>query len=182
MTLNDIESSINEWTNWANENENYDIALLKIWIVFEKYLGEVFLNYSLGNPSEQGGYPQLKLQFEDENHFNAFMMEGTKKYIDYISKIEKLSQHSFRQNPFDIFLSDGDKKNKFAQLRALRNYIAHESGESKRKITSLIFNNNESRFVEPKIYLKNIPRGSSKSYYTIYTECISEIARGINIC
>ena len=72
MTLNDIESSINEWTNWANENENYDIALLKIWIVFEKYLGEVFLNYSLGNPSEQGGYPQLKLQFEDENHFNAY--------------------------------------------------------------------------------------------------------------
>lgn len=181
MILNDIERAITEWTNWANGNDNYDIALLKIWIVFEKYLGEVFLNYSIGNPSELGGYPQLKLKFEDENHFNAFMREGTKKYIDYVNKIEILSQHIFKENPFDVFLSDSVKKNQFAELRALRNYIAHESAESKRKIVLLIFNNIESRFEEPKIYLKNIPKGNTKSHYTIYTECIFEIARGINI-
>lgn len=56
MHSDEIRKTIEDWTKWAVENnnsENYDIAIFKIWIKFEKYLSDVFLNYSLGGASEK---------------------------------------------------------------------------------------------------------------------------------
>ena len=44
MRSEDVKDAINYWTKWTqdNGNNNYEIAILKIWIKFERYLGDVF--------------------------------------------------------------------------------------------------------------------------------------------
>ena len=93
MTTNEIKSSITTWNNWASNPhvQRYDIALLKIWIQFERFLSELIITYSTGQPSETGYSPNLKIRFQNEEQFNAFMREGNKKYVEYLGKIEKLS-------------------------------------------------------------------------------------------
>lgn len=56
MVTNDILNAITLWTDWANkpENKRYDIALFKIWIQFEKFMADLFINYATGNSSEVG--------------------------------------------------------------------------------------------------------------------------------
>ena len=95
MTTNEIKTAIATWNNWASNPhvQRYDIALLKIWIQFERFISELIITYSTGQPSEMGYLPTLKIRFQDEEQFNAFMREGNKKYVEYLSKIEKLSKH-----------------------------------------------------------------------------------------
>ena len=177
MVSNDVKTAISDWTAWATKKEvqRYDVALFKIWIQFEGFIGNLFLTYSTGNPSETGYTPELKIRFQDEEQFNVFMREGTKKYIDYWDRIEKLSMHIFKKNPFEIILLDSNIKPSLDQIRAIRNYIAHESGEAKRKLINACFNGNERSFVEPNDYLKSREKTTKNTYYTYYTNTINNV-------
>ncbi len=177
MVSSDVNKAISEWTTWAAKPEvqRYDIALLKIWIQFERFIGELFMTYATGNPSERGYSPELKIKFQDEEQFNAFMREGTKKYIEYLDKIEKLSSHIFKTNPFDVILLDADIKSSFEQMKVIRNYIAHESGEARRKFINTCFSGNEKNFVEPNDFLKSREKTTKDTYYTYYMKTIKTI-------
>ena len=170
----EILENIDTWVIWASEKEIYDVALLKIWIQFEKYLGQLFTSYCLGNKSETGFQPQLKLRFQDESQFNAFMRERNKTYIEYVGKIESLSKHIFETNPFDIILAT-DYKIDFEQMKYLRNYIAHESEESRRKLLNKCFDGQEVKFKEPNDYLKSFNKSAGMTYFTYYTKQIKDI-------
>lgn len=182
MSSEEVTEAIEKWGQWATENNgNYDIALFKIWIKFEKYLGDVFYNYAIGNPSENNYYPELKLKFINGEQFSAFMADGNKKYIDYLKKIERLSAHIFVKNPFEVILTDCERKKNFEQMKAIRNYIAHESVESKRKFIDQCFSGREDKFLEPNEFLKTKPKGNSDSYYTIYINTIIDVLKLINV-
>ena len=75
MTTNEIKTAIMTWNDWASNPhvQRYDIALLKIWIQFERFISELLITYSTGQPSEMGYLPTLKIQFQDEEQFNAFI-------------------------------------------------------------------------------------------------------------
>ena len=178
MVINDVKSAITFWTDWAvkPEVQRYDIALFKIWIQFERFLGHLFVTYATGNTSETGYSPGLKITFQDEEHFNVFMREGTKQYIEYLNKIEKLSNHIFTDNPFDIILADTNFNPAFEQMKAIRNYIAHESGEAKRKLINTCFNGNEDKFKEPNEFLKAKEKTTGDTYYTYYIKVIENTA------
>lgn len=177
MVSSDVNKAISEWTTWAAKPDvqRYDIALLKIWIQFERFIGEMFMIYATGNPSERGYSPELKIKFQDEEQFNAFMREGKKKYIEYLDKIEKLSSHIFKTNPFDVILLDADIKTSFEQMKTIRNYIAHESGEARRKLVNICFSGNEKKFVEPNEFLKSREKTTKDTYYTYYMKIIRTI-------
>lgn len=177
MVSNDVKTAISYWTTWAAQPEvqRYDIALLKIWIQFERFIGDIFVTYATGNSSETGYIPELKIKFQDEEQFNAFMREGTKKYVEYLDKIEKLSNHIFKRNPFEVILLDADIKPSFEQMKAMRNYIAHESGEAKRKLIKTCFNGKEDKFVEPNVFLKTREKTTKDTYYTYYINTIINI-------
>ena len=177
MTTNDIKETINIWNEWANKPEvkRYDIALFKIWIQFEQFLAELFVAYATGNPSEKNFYPNLKICFNDEAHLNAFLREGNKKYIEYLDKIEKLSKHIFNKDPFDIIFADSINKNAFEQMKSIRNYIAHESGEAKAKLINKCFSGNSNNFLEPNEFLLRKEPSSKNTYYTYYTDIIKNI-------
>lgn len=177
MTTNEIKTTIITWNNWAGNPhvQRYDIVLLKIWIQFERFISELIITYSTGHPSEKGYLPTLKIRFQDEEQFNAFMREGNKKYVEYLSKIEKLSKHIFIDDPFDVIFLDATNKPAYEQLKALRNYIAHESGEAKSKLINLCFSGNANNFLEPNNFLLTREHSTKNTYYTYYTAIIQNI-------
>lgn len=61
MTTTEIRNTITTWSNWASDPhiQRYDIALLKIWIQFERFISELIITYSTGHSSEKGYLPTL---------------------------------------------------------------------------------------------------------------------------
>ena len=179
MLSADVSKAISDWTAWASKPEvqRYDIALLKIWIQFERFLGDLFISYSLGRPSEKGYVPRLKIRFHDEEQFNIFMRDRGKKYIEYLDRIETMSEHIFVDNPFAVIFSDANIKSVFEELKAIRNYIAHESRESKMKLVKQFFGGDEKKFKEPNDFLQKIRKTAGKSHYTYYTETITGLTQ-----
>ena len=178
MITNDINTAITEWTMWASTSTNarYDVALLKIWIQFEKFMGELFISYATGNASEEGFLPTLKLQFSSAEHLNVFLREGNRTYVDYPTQIKKLSKHIFINNPFDVIFVDTTTNTAYNQIVAIRNYIAHESGEAKAKMINVCFSGDERKFKEPNDFLLTKEKQTNQSYYTYYTNIIKNAA------
>ncbi len=179
MIANDIINTVEQWTNWAQQSPNgrYDVALFKIWIQFEKFLSELFIKYAIGNPSETGFVPNLKLHFRDETQLNAFLREGNRTYIEYLSKIEKLSKHIFENNPFDVLFLDANYHEMYIQMSSVRNYIAHESGEARSKMVKTCFGGRDDRFMEPNDFLLTQERTTGKTRYTLYTDTIKDVVQ-----
>lgn len=60
-------------------------------------------------------------------------------------------------------------------MKYLRNYIAHESEESRRKLLNNIFYGREEKFEEPNEYLKSFNRSEGMTYFTYYTNQIKDM-------
>ena len=151
----------------------YEASFFKIYVKFEVYLSNIFENYCVGIESNKRYCPQRKLAFTDKEHLRA-ILKGDKQYVDYIKKIESLSKHIFVDNPFNIIFDVADNSTIMNQMIALRNYIAHESGESKVKYIKTCLGNGQ--FIEPFEYLIKKNRRTSKSNYTIFIEKIIELS------
>lgn len=178
MTSTELHTEIEKWTHWAeiDGNGRYDIALFKIWIQFERFLSELFRTYTLGGNSEAGYCPERMITFQDETQLNAFIKSENRTYVDYLPVIERLSKYIFRSDPFSkIIFEHAIYHQDYLGLMAIRNYIAHESGESKKKLIRQCFGNLEENFKEPNDYLRTIKRGTGKSYYSYYIEVIENI-------
>lgn len=169
---------IESQNSWASETKCFDIALFRCWIKFEKFLSHKFVSYST-EPRNIIGEEIRKLKFIDSEHLKAFL-RGEKQYIEYIGKIENLSIHIFEnnKNPFDLLFTDQKYSNLFKKVRAIRNYIAHESEESKNKYERIVLNNQP--YQEPNKYLQGWTKEKDKTYYTYYLDGIKEIAKIIN--
>ena len=151
----------------------YEAGFFLIYVKFEVYLSNVFENYCVGIKSDKGYCPQRKLAFTDKEHLRA-VLKGDKQYVEYIKKIESLSKHIFVDNPFNIIFDVADNLTIMNQMMALRNYIAHESGESRLKYIRTCLGN--GRFLEPSEYLFKKNKRTSKSNYTIFIEKIIELS------
>lgn len=151
----------------------YEASFFKIYVKFEVYLANIFEEYCVGNESGKWYCPQRKLAFLDKEHLRA-ILKGEKQYVDYIKKIEALSKHIFIDNPFNIIFDVADNNTIFNQMTTLRNYIAHESGESRQKYIKTCLGNGD--FIEHSAYLLKKNRRTSKSNYTIFIEKIIEIS------
>ena len=178
MTIDNFKDVITYWSTWAQKDseERFDIALFKIWMQMELFISDLFISYCTGNTSEKGYLPSLKLQFLSEEHLNVFLREGSKSYVEYFVKIEKLSKHIFTIDPFDVIFGVSDNKTVYNQVRAIRNLVAHESGEAKSKYVNFCFSGDLSKYVEPQIYLLKKEPTSKKTYYSYYTEKLYDIA------
>ena len=178
MTSNDINTAINDWSAWASNSQNhrFDIALLKIWIQFEKFTSELFVLYATGQSSESRYKPRLQLKFQSEEQLNIFLREGNRTYIEFPTQIKKLSKHIFVDDPFDTAIfSDVNYNDAYNQIIAIRNYIAHESGEARIKYLKVCFGNSEDKFKEPNDFLQSNKKQTGKTYYTYYIESVQDM-------
>lgn len=176
MTEKAFHLSVQFWSQWASErgDSRYDFALFKIWIQFERFLSDLFVSYSLGRGSEYSYNPALKISFLDETQLNAFLRERGKEYINYLPEIRRLSKHIFVDDPFGRIFENPENKEIFNQIESIRNYIAHESGDSRTKYQNLCHIGKE--FIEPNDYLKSINKSEGCSYYSYYVKSLSSMA------
>ena len=151
----------------------YEASFFKIYVKFEVFLSEMFKSYCIGTVNSKGYCPQRKLAFVDEAQLDA-VLKGDKQYVDYLKKIESLSKHIFVDNPFNVIFDVADNATYINQMMALRNYIAHESSESRSKYLHTCLSN--KAFVEPCDFLMSKNKRNSRSYYTIYINKILQIS------
>lgn len=161
----------------ASDTRLYELAFFKIFVKFEIFLTQLFIHYCIGQPSNKGYTPNRKLKFSDEKHLEGILKNSKSAFIDYSEKIQSLSQHIFTDanNPFDLVFLDVNLSTYYNQMKIMRNYIAHESNESKSRYHKNVLGQTNT-FIEPCDYLSKINRRYSKTYYTIYIECIKEMS------
>jgi hypothetical protein len=75
-----------------------------------------------------------------------------------------------------IFL-DANISNAYNQIIAIRNFIAHESGEAKSKMIRTCFGGRDDLFKLPNDFLLSKERSTNKTYYSYYTEIIANAAK-----
>lgn len=173
--MEEFDASITEWTNWAQTNGQYDIALFKIWIKFENIVTYVFKTYCTGQFVEEKSRTYNKLIFADETQLNAFLSFNGKKHIDYYDCVNKLSKYIFDPDPFIIITSDKVYTKICSDVFAIRNCVAHESGSAKDKYIMSCLGNHKDKYVEPNEYLKQKDKNTNKSKYLLYTDGLRQI-------
>lgn len=170
----ELLDKIQEWDAELSTNDNKYIhmALLEIFIEFEKFLTSAFIEYALGGQGKDNFSPTLRLSFQDEEHLKG-LLKCDKTYIDYVKKIKEIRGFVFEENtcPFNKVFSTADFSTHFSQTQLLRNFIAHQSEESKYKYTHRVLKNQGiNTFIKADTFLKRIKRNTTTSYYSIYIE------------
>lgn len=179
--MSELNEFIDNWKLKVSLNPDLcDIALFKIHIQVEKYFTKMFYWYGTGQTGTYGYEPERKLEFIDESHLSNFLLSvQNKPYIDYFNTIQKVSKHIFveSKDPFGLFFLDSNYMNSYNQIVAIRNYIAHESSEARKKYIKLCLNNKDEDFTEPVNFLKELKRNvtPSQSNYSYYTDLIIQI-------
>ena len=151
--VSEIKQQIQELNAWAIYTDCYDIALFRIWLIFEKYLIEKFIQYSIG---ETGDVQSItyKIKFLDKEHLSYFL-KGDRTFVEYLGKIEKLSKHIFENNPFTIIIDDATHSKIYNELKTIRNQVAHDSDESRTKFfKDCLFSRQSDKELGVNEYLK----------------------------
>ena len=144
----EIINEINKWqTKVAADTGFLEIAFFKIFVKFENFITDVIFDYATKAAVNESKV-KLRIEFSDRDHFKK--VTGL-KYLDTGANIS-------------VFFSSEDSQF-FEEMKLLRNYIAHESEESKRKYLNKTLNT-YSGFMEPNDFLKSKKRGESDSIYT----------------
>jgi ribosomal protein S18 len=165
---------ISEWSIELKNNNNKHIhfAFLEIFIEFENFLMNSFIEYSLGNSSEKGFFPSLRINFSDKEHLEG-LLKCNKQFIDYIKKIEEVKKYIFEENtcPFTKIFATAEFTTYFKQMQIIRNFITHQSEESKRKYVDKVLNpNGINDFIKADTFLKRNNRRINITYYSRYID------------
>lgn len=178
-----VHNEINFWNSEIEKldspNEKiYELAYFKIFVKFEVLVSELFINYSIGHdsPLVLNYTPSRILNFTDKKHLAGILSTSNSNYIDYFNKAITSSKYIFRDNqdPFSLVFNSSSYSTYYSQMKDIRNYIAHESNEAKKKYHKNVIHLHND-FIEPSHYLAKKNRGQSKTNYSIFIEKITEM-------
>ena len=62
ITSNEVKQTKSYWTEFAKDKDNkcFDISIMKIWIKFEQFIGDLFVTYATGQPSRKRIFSRFK--------------------------------------------------------------------------------------------------------------------------
>lgn len=172
MDINELEDEIEYWNNLINkhsENDLYEIAFFKIFVKFEQFIINMFINYTLGESNIKGFIPERKLEFSSLSHLEGvFIIESKKYLIEKPESINQLGKHIFKENnnPFETLFRDPQYMDNIVTMRTIRNYTAHGSDESIKKYRKIICNNGE--LITPSIFLLKRRNNGRETNYSFY--------------
>ena len=180
MIEQELDNYIDFWNTELRDNNDhlFELAFFKVFVKFEKYLSDMFIYYAIGGENNANYAPRRILEFRDMNHLQVFLKPSSTSFINYQEKIPHLSKYIFLEgeDPFDLIFRDASIRQYYEKMRVLRNYIAHESDESKQKYHEKVLGSQRA-FISANDYLKEINRRSSNTYYSEYMENIQEMVR-----
>ncbi len=186
-----VEQEINYWKpKVLQEPDLLELAFFKIFVKFEAFLIDAFVKYAIGEQNKIGFSPQKKLNFTTDSQLKEVITNDTKLYLELSKdRLEKLSKHIFEdaQNPFLGAFNDSIFSQKFLKMRIIRNFIAHESPESKNQYEQKVlksYNITEYLFLKD-FFQKNISflnqqnLQETKSIFNDYIDLLSAHAQRI---
>lgn len=174
--LNEINIWQNEFQNPNFNNKLIELAFFKIFVKFEKFLSHLFTQYSTGKKSGMSYKPKRKLGFSSSNQLYDVIRGSNRSYIDIPKLIKSLSPHIFKDNddPFFLVFSDPTFSDNYTKMQVIRNFIAHESIESRTKYINNVLNTyNITSFIEASDFLLRNTRVGN-SYYTMFTSILQQ--------
>lgn len=161
-----------------------DSAFLKIFIAWETFLEDCFIQYMLGEPSILGNTITRYIQPKNKDHANRLLI-GTQKYVDWSNPdiVRTLCNLYFenRNNPFDRFISS--MLSDLWDLKTIRNAAAHLSSTTQPKLDSV-----GSRKLKRQLYNLKVSdvifaidpdSNPSKTFFTTYLDKLDVAAEGI---
>lgn len=182
MDNKELLSEIDRWHNILirlpdPDNEYlYELAFFKIFVKFEKFIIDIFILYAIGKKSSLHFKPKRKLGFKSKEHLEAILKNSTSTYIDYPRILVRASECIFdeKQNPFTLIFSDSTFSDNYKKMQIIRNFIAHESAESKEKYKTKVLDSfNIEKFISVIDFLKK-PNKNRISYYTFNIDIIKK--------
>lgn len=171
----ELMNEITKWQTKISEDEIFlELAFFKVFVKFENFLTDIIIDYATGavsNPSKV----ERRLNFVDREHFKR---TTSLNYLDTSEKTRTLVDQLFTDdNKISFFFNSSDNEF-FEKMKALRNYIAHESFESRNKYIKKTLNNRE--FIAPNDFLKSKNRGDRDSMYTKFVNIVVTYAVSID--
>jgi hypothetical protein len=156
-----------------------ELAFLKIYVKFEQLLIEAFVHYATGGEGKNGYKPIRRLEFSDITHLEKVVKKTTDEFID-VKRIKQIARSVFDDNnPFTKFFDDAQADPLFQKMTVIRNYLAHESNDSRSKYNVSIMNAyNISVYEEPYTFLSK----ENSKYYNLFVTTLKNYAGVILEC
>lgn len=175
---NNRDDLINEIANWqvkiSEDNTFLEIAFFKIFVKFENFITDIIINYATKSV-ENVNKVELRIAFDDREHFKNVIGIS---YLDTGVKTKKLVDQIFTANNHISFFFNSDESQFFEEMKCLRNYIAHESEESRTKYMRKT--TKTPNFIEPNDFLKSKKRRETDTMYTKFVNMVLKYAEYID--
>lgn len=154
----------------------YELAFFKIFVKFELFLRDIFQVYCTGETISKNYSPERKLEFENVTHLDGILKSQRTSYIDYLDKIENYSKFIFKneKNPFSLIFENANYNTYYSHMKIIRNYIAHESNEARKKYHKNVIGEHKD-FIEPYKFLKGKNKKLSIPQFSLYVRAVEEM-------
>ncbi|MCO5949921.1 hypothetical protein [Mucilaginibacter flavidus] len=160
-----------------------DSSFLKMFIAWETFIENAFIDYMLGEPSINGHTVVKYVQPIDHNHAGKILI-GTQKYVDWSNPeiIKKLSNLYFEpSNIIDTYISSTMAD--LFDLKTIRNAAAHLTSTTQNQIVSLgnrLLSINNPTITVSDLILSFDPRATGAvTVLTSYLTKLDILAEGI---
>ena len=151
--------------------KNLEIAIFKFYVKAEKLILDYFSHYFNDGISSSGCTINRRIKLTS-SELQKFLQHVNKKYLS-LDDIKRLYDFFFdKGSSFETFFQDATMATALRELKYIRNYIAHESDESKKTYVNYILNNKD--FIEPGVFLMK-KRGRTKE--TNYEFFVSQLTK-----
>lgn len=173
----ELINEIEKWRVKVSADPTFlEIAFFKIFVKFENFITDTIFVYATESAVDVSKV-KLRVKFDDREHFKS--ITGI-QYLDTSPKTKKLVEQIFTsENKFSFFFNSSDS-NFFEEMKLLRNYIAHESEESKNKYINKTLSQVKGGFMEPNDFLKFKKNKHTDSIYTKFINMVLTYSESID--
>ena len=157
-------------------------AFLKMFICWEEFLENIFINYLVGEPSIDGTQVNAFVSPQSQEHAHRILI-GTQKYVDW-------ANHEIVRRLANIFFENGDPlatniasiSSELSDLKTIRNAAAHVSSTTQRNLDALssrITSRTVSNFSVSKLVMTLHPTNQSLTILQNYQNILDTSAENI---
>lgn len=170
---------IEEICRWQDkiraDDDHLEMAFFKIFVKFEKFLTDAIMKYATGE-YENHEKVKRRLEFVNSEHLLKTIRLD---YLDTGNTTRRLVDQLFHSDNRISFFFNSEHIEFYEKMKALRNYIAHESEESERVYLKKTLGNHN--YMSPNEFLKHKNKGSSNSQYSKFIEIVKIYSEDIDM-